>query len=312
VAPEGSQPWRQWLFRQVVEKHWMQIGILRQYAPRSIVWDEFPKPRLPVHRLPKVGIVTPSYNQRAFVESTLLSVLNQNYPKLRYVVFDGASTDGSPEIIARYADRLAHWESNPDQGQADAILRGFAKIDDLGPTDLMAWLNSDDFINPRALRFVAEYFARHPEVDVVYGHRIIIDEHDQEVARWIMPPHDDPALDWIDYVPQETLFWRKGAWDRVGGLDPSFQFALDWDLLLRFRVAGLRIVRLPYFLGSFRLHPHQKTSQHIHSIGSDEMTKIRARIHPRGVNHEMIEHYARKIRFQGALCSRLAALKIRL
>ncbi len=306
-----SQPWNQWLFRQVVEKHWMQIGVLRQYEPRPVRWDTLPKARLPVHRLPKIGIVTPSYNQETFVESTLLSVLNQNYPKLRYVVFDGASTDASPAIIARYADRLSHWESTPDNGQSDAIIRGFARITDLEADDIMGWLNSDDFINPRALHFVAEYFATHPETDVVYGNRIIIDGNDKEIGRWIMPKHEDRVLDWIDYVPQETLFWRKNAWDKAGGLDPSFQFALDWDLLLRFRVAGLKIVRLPYFLGCFRVHPHQKTSQHIHSIGSEEMTKIRNRIHPRGIDPEMIHHYARRIRFQGAICSRLAALKIR-
>jgi glycosyltransferase involved in cell wall biosynthesis len=306
-----AQPWSQWLFRQVVENHWMQIGILRQYEPKPVRWDKFPKPTLPVHRLPRVGIVTPSFNQQAFIESTILSVLNQNYPKLRYVVYDGASTDASPAIIARYADRLTHWESTADKGQGDAIVRGFSHIDDLEPEDVMAWLNSDDFINPRALRFVAEYFVNHPEVDVIYGNRIIIDEQDEEIGRWIMPPHEDRALDWIDYIPQETMFWRKRAWDRAGGIDPTFQFALDWDLLLRFRVAGLKIVRLPYFLGCFRVHPHQKTSQHIHSIGSDEMTKIRNRIHPRGINPEMIHHYARKIRFQGALRSRLAGLKIR-
>jgi GT2 family glycosyltransferase len=305
------EPVNDWLFRRVVEKHWMKIGILCHYDPRPIAWDKFPKPRLPVHRLPKIGLVTPSYNQATFIESTIFSVLNQNYPKLRYVVQDGGSTDGSREIIARHADRLHRWKSEPDSGQADAILRGFAQIDDLGSEDIMGWLNSDDLVGPRTLRFVAEYFVRHPKVDVVYGNRIIIDEHDREIGRWIMPPHDDKALDYIDYVPQETLFWRKRAWDRAGGLDPQFQFALDWDLLLRFCSAGFRIVRLPYLLGCFRVHPSQKTSRHIHSIGNDEMTKLRSRIHPRGIDPKMIERYARKIRFQGALCSRLAEFKVR-
>ena len=95
--------------------------------------------------------------------------------------------------------------------------------------------------------------ARHPEVDVIYGHRIIIDEADRDVGRWIMPRHDAATLEWIDYVPQETLFWRKKVWDRAGGIDRSFQFALDWDLLLRFQKAGARMVRLPYFLGAFRI-----------------------------------------------------------
>ncbi len=306
------QPFSNWLFRRVVEKHWMQIGILRQYEPRPIVWDKFPKAKLPVHRLPAVGIVTPSYNQQAFVGSTITSVLNQNYPKLRYVVQDGASTDDSAAVIKGFADRLHFWESVKDRGQGDAIRRGFDHVADLGPDDIMHWLNSDDFITPRALRYVAEYFATHPDVDVVYGNRIIIDENDQEIGRWIMPPHDLKTLEWIDYVPQETLFWRKRIWDLAGGVDPSFQFALDWDLLMRFAAAQAKIVRLPYFLGCFRVHAHQKTSQHIHSIGSDEMTRIRTRLHPHGINHELIHKYAHKARFWGAICSRLAELKIRI
>ena len=306
------QPFSDWLFRRVVEKHWMQIGVLRQYEPRPIKWERFPKPRLPVHQLPVIGIVTPSYNQQAFVGSTILSVLNQNYSQLRYVVQDGASTDGSPAIIAGYGDRLQHWESVPDRGQSDAIRRGFDHLTGLGPDAIMCWLNSDDFVTPRALRYVGEYFATHPEVDVVYGNRIIIDENDREIGRWTMPPHDPETLEWIDYIPQETLFWRKRIWDRAGGVDEAFQFALDWDLLLRFAAAGARMVRLPYFLGCFRVHAQQKTSQHIHSIGSDEMTRIRTRLHPRGTNPEMIHKYARKARFWGAICSRLAALKIRI
>jgi Glycosyl transferase family 2 len=306
------QPFSDWLFRKVVEKHWMQIGILRQYDPRPIKWDKFPKARLPVHRLPTIGIVTPSYNQQAFVGSTILSVLNQNYPRLRYVVQDGASTDGSAAVIATFADRLHFWESVKDRGQGDAIRRGFDRVTDLGPDDIMCWLNSDDFINPRALRHVAEYFATHPKVDAVYGNRIIIDENDREIGRWVMPPHDPKTLEWIDYIPQETLFFRKRIWDRAGGVDAEFQFALDWDLLMRFATAQARIVRLPYFLGCFRVHAHQKTSQHIHSIGNDEMTKIRTRLHPHGINPEMIHKYARKARFWGAVCSRLAESGIRL
>lgn len=306
------EPFAEWLFERVVTNHWMQVGILRQYPSRPIKWDDIPKPRVAVHRLPKVAIVTPSYNQEAFVESTILSVLNQNYPKLRYVVQDGGSTDKSPAIIQRYADKLHHWESVKDRGQGDAIVRGFRHVGELGPDDIMAWLNSDDFITPRALHYVAEYFVNHPDVDVVYGHRIIIDEHDREIGRWVLPRHDVEALAWIDYVPQETVFWRKRIWDCAGGVDPDFQFALDWDLLLRFQTAGATIVRLPYFLGCFRVHAHQKTSQHIHSIGSDEMTKIRNRIHPRGINPAMIERFAKKTRFWGAVSSRLHALKIRI
>jgi ADP-heptose:LPS heptosyltransferase/GT2 family glycosyltransferase len=308
------QPFRDWLFRKVVEDYWMQIGILRHYDPRPILWDRrLPKARLPEDRLPQIGLITPSYGQAVFIESTILSVLNQNYPKLRYVVQDGGSKDKSPAIIARYEDRLTHWESTSDRGQADAVRKGFGRLEPaLAPEDLMAWLNSDDLLAPRSLRYVAEYFATHPEVDVVYGHRIIIDGEDREVGRWVMPRHDAPSLEWIDYIPQETLFWRKRAWDVAGGIDPTFQFALDWDLLARFHRAGCRIVRLPYFLGCFRVHAEQKTSQAIHTTGAEEMRRIRTRFHGADQdNPAQIDHYSRKTRFRGALNARLQALGIR-
>ncbi|MDD2762729.1 MAG: glycosyltransferase family 9 protein [Opitutaceae bacterium] len=308
------RPFSDWVFKKVVEEYWMQIGILQNYPPQPIRWDRFPKPRLPEGRLPQIAIVTPSYGQPAFIESTLLSVLNQQYPKLLYVVQDGGSPEPTPQIIARYAGRLTAWVSEKDGGQADAVRRGFDKIADrLRPDDVMAWLNSDDFVNPRALRYVGEYFATHPQVDVVYGHRIIIDELDRETGRWIMPRHDPRGLEWIDYVPQETLYWRKRAWDRVGGVDPSFQFALDWDLLARFTRAGLRVVRLPYFLGSFRVHPQQKTSASIHTTGAEEMRRVRALFHgeERAEDMEKINIWARRIRFHGALTARLHALGIR-
>ncbi len=309
-----ATPFDDWLFKKVVEQYWMQIGVLRHYEPRPLVWDRFPKPKLAPELLPQIGIVTPSYNQATFIESTMLSVLNQNYPKLLYVVQDGGSKDGSADIIRKYGPRLKHFESARDAGQADAVRKGFLHLErDLGPDDLMAWLNSDDFIAPRALRFVAEYFAKHPEVDCVYGHRIIIDPHDGDVGRWVMPRHEPKSLEWIDYVPQETMFWRKRAWDRVGGINPSFQFALDWDLLARFTQAEMKIVRLPYYLGCFRVHPTQKTSAAIHTTGAEEMARVRTSFHgaEKQANHEIINAWARRIRFRGGIDARLLQLGIR-
>lgn len=311
-----ATPFREWLQKKVVEDYWMQIGILQHYPPRPIVWDQrmLKKPTVPAAQLPRIGIVTPSYGQAAFIESTMLSVLNQNYPKLRYVVQDGGSKDATPEIIARYADRLTHWESVKDAGQADAVRKGFLHLDnDLGPDDLMAWLNSDDLLAPRSLNTVADYFAKHPDVDVVYGHRLIIDFEDREVGRWVMPQHEPDSLAWIDYVPQETMFWRKRAWDKVGGIDPSFQFALDWDLLARFTQAECKMVRIPFFLGCFRVHPAQKTSAVIHTTGANEMARIRTRFHgEKQDNHETIMAWAERIRFRGAVTARLHQWGIRL
>ena len=308
------RPFDAWLFRGMVEQYWMQIGVLRHYAPRPLQWDDrLPAPRLTDAALPQIGIVTPSYNQEKFIARTLRSVLDQQYPKLRYVVQDGGSGDRSVDLIAQHADRLHHFESAKDKGQADAIVRGFKHVTtELGPDDLMAWLNSDDLLGPGVLRFVAEYFVRHPKVDVVYGHRIIIDDDDREVGRWIMPRHHAATLEWIDYVPQETLFWRKRAWDLVGGVDPSFQFALDWDLLARFQQAGCRMVRVPYFLGAFRVHAEQKTSQAIHTVGAEEMRRVRTRFHgERQDDPESIERHARHTRFWGAVTARLHEIGVR-
>ena len=310
-----SAPLRTWLEKKILDGYWMQIGILKHYEPRPLKWDaRLPRTQLPAHRAPRIGLVTPSFNQAQFLGSTMTSVLRQNYPHLHYVVQDGGSTDGSVDVIKREAARLHHWESARDGGQADAIRKGFSHVlGALGPDDLMAWLNSDDLLAPRSLHAVAKYFVEHPDVDAVYGHRIIIDDSDRDIGRWVMPPHDNAALEWIDYVPQETLFWRKRAWDRVGGLDPTFQFALDWDLIARFQQAGLKLVRLPWFLGAFRVHAAQKTSQQIHTLGHEEMTRIRAALHGGAVNIDphKIEFYAHQTRVEGALCARLAALGIR-
>jgi len=315
ITEKIRRPFSQWLFKRMVETHWMQIGVLRQYEPRPIAWDTRLRraPKAPEDSLPQIGIVTPSFGQAAFLESTMLSVLNQGYDKLHYVVQDGGSRDMSPEIIARYAPRLSHWASEVDKGQADAVRKGFSHLENkLGPSDVMAYLNSDDLLAPRALAFVAGYFATHPEVDVLYGHRVIIDPEDREVGRWIMPRHEEDSIEWIDYVPQETLFWRKRAWDLAGGIDPSFQFALDWDLLARFQKAECRIVRIPYFLGCFRVHAQQKTHQAIHTTGADEMTRIRLRFHSKDKDDPaMIEAHARRIRIRGTVTARLSALGLR-
>jgi GT2 family glycosyltransferase len=303
-----------WCFRRVVENYWMRIEVLRQYEPRPVRWDRIAARRSPDARLPRIGLVTPSFNQGDFLAATLQSVISQDYPKLLYAVQDGGSSDASAGVIARHASGLTHWESKSDRGQADAVARGFGHLTPrLDPNDVMGWLNSDDLLAPGSLRFVGDYFARHPTVDVLYGHRLIIDREGREIGRWILPRHDPRALEWVDYVPQETLFWRKRAWDRAGGLDLSFQFALDWDLLARFTASHLRVVRVPRFLGAFRVHPQQKTSQHIHSTGAQEMARIRRRFHgeERSADWDRINAWARRVRFRGALTARLHELGIR-
>jgi glycosyltransferase involved in cell wall biosynthesis len=252
---------------------------MQQYGPRPlrILGQKPAEARLaPL----TISLVTPSFNQGNFLGRTIESVLDQHYGRLQYIVQDGLSTDETGRVLERYRPLLAHCESKKDRGQAHAINRGFEHA----TGDIMAYLNSDDLLLPGALHYVADYFARHPDVDVVYGQRVVIDENDAEIGRWVLPRHDNAVLSWADYVPQETLYWRRRVWDRVGGaMDETFQFALDWDLILRFRDAGARFVRLPRFLGAFRYHSQQKTSSQLATRGLTEMNRLRQRCHGRPV-----------------------------
>lgn len=258
-------------------KHWLlpRLGRMHQYPPRPLNLSVRPVPILPPGlKWPTIAMVTPSYNQARYLEQTIQSVLEQNYPALEYVVQDGASTDASPHIIDRYKEQLTFSESALDSGQTNAINKGFRHTH----AEIMAWLNSDDLLMPGTLHIVGKYFAEHPDVDVVYGHRIIIDEDSMEVGRWVLPRHSNRILSYADYIPQETLFWRRSAWDKAGGqVDEQFKFAMDWDLILRLRDVGARFVRLPHFLAAFRVHAAQKTSAQITEIGFQEMNKLRAR-----------------------------------
>ena len=267
---------RRFVLARIDEDGGHPLRLSPHYAPRPVEPERFPSPHLPEARLPRITVVTPSYQHGAFLEATLQSVLEQRGVRVDTIVQDGGSTDGSADILLRYAPRLKHWASEKDHGQADALRRGFLRTEG-GPDDIMAYLNSDDLFMPGALRFVAEHFARNPKVDVVYGHRVLIDERGNEVGRWLVPRRSCDDLRLFDLIPQETLFWRRRIYERAGGIDPSFGFAVDWDLLLRFAAAGARFERLPWFLGLFRLHPAQKSQALLEKVGIPEMDALRER-----------------------------------
>jgi len=250
-----------------------KLGRLAHHAPRRVrIPRRYERTAAPRHA-PAVSIVTPVRNQASMIGETIESVLDQRYPELEYIVQDGASDDGTAERARRYEPRGVLVSSEYDGGQADAINKGFARTSG----EIMAWINGDDILLPGTLACVARLFQRRPEVDVVYGHRVLIDDRGDEIGRWILPGHDPEALRWADYVPQETLFWRRPLWERVGGVDDSFRFAMDWDLLLRFLDAGARFACVPRFLGAFRVHGAQKTSSAIDDLGMREMRRLRER-----------------------------------
>jgi len=222
--------------------------------------------------LPRISIVTPSFNQGRYLEATMRSVLDQDYPNVEYIVMDGGSTDGSAEIIRRYADRLAYWTSAPDGGQSAAIAEGFRHA----RGDVLGWLNSDDIYLPGALDAVGRAFAGSPETDFVYGARRIIDERGQQVDSY-----EPPTLlhryyfTFGQWIPQECAFWRRSLYDRVGGLDPTMNFSLDFSLFIRMWTAKGRFKKISAELGALRSHPETKTSR-ISDVMVREGAAIRA------------------------------------
>jgi glycosyltransferase involved in cell wall biosynthesis len=332
---------RQWIPRwlgtgNLSELMCFQVPCQMQHPPKALETEKFPSASADPRHRPAFSVVTPSFQQANFLPETIRSVLQQTGISCEYIVQDGGSTDGSVEIVRRYATeqgkkgdeagqvqtgmhlnsstlrpeipvpnhqpaslpkpRLAAWASEPDAGQVDALAKGFAKTSG-GSDDLMAWINSDDFYLPGTFAFVADFFARHPEVDVIYGHRLLVDETSREIGRWFLPKHNDEVLRLNDFVPQETMFWRRRIWNKVGGLDPSFQFAMDWDLLLRFEEAGAQIVRVPYFLACFRIHSAQKTSSSLHNTGQREIDLLRARTNGRTLGPGELENSPHLLRY---------------
>ncbi len=247
-------------------------------------------------------MVTPSLNSVDFIEDTIKSVLDQNYPSLEYVIQDGGSRDGTTEIIQKYGDQLLRWESRSDKGQASAINEGYQETGG----EIMAYLNADDVLLPGSLHYIARCFERYADIDVIYGHRILINEKNMEIGRWVLPPHCNYTILWHDFIPQETLFWRRSIWDKTGGyLDESFQFAMDWDLILRFRAVGARFKRLPRFLGAMRIHANMKSIRSINDIGNREMDRLRERWQDQRLSDESQEKYIKRYLFHHVVFDKL-------
>jgi glycosyltransferase involved in cell wall biosynthesis len=257
--------------RASVRRGWLRppMWTYEQHLPRRLDLRALPPASPSPTQSPSIAIVTPSYNQARYLRATIDSVLGQDYPKLTYHVQDGGSGDGSVEILKSYGDKIS-WQSHPDKGQSDAINLGFREAD----CEIMAYLNSDDTLLPGTLAYVANFFQARPDIDIVYGHRVFIDGDGLEIGRAILPAHSKKALLYAGYVPQETMFWRRRVWDAIGGIDTSFQYALDWDFMLRAQAAGFRFARARRFLACFRVHDRQKTTND-YDIGRGEMGVLR-------------------------------------
>jgi hypothetical protein len=222
----------------------------------------------PTGAWPRVTVVTPSFNQAAFLEEALRSVLLQGYPDLEYLVLDGGSTDGSQAIIERYAPWLAGWTSGPDGGQANALRQGFARA----TGDVLAWLNSDDVYLPGAVWAAVAELQRRPEAVMVYGdaNEIERDSTLRGPARQVRAVDFQSLLSDGNSVAQPAAFFRRAAYEAVGGLDPQLHWSMDYDLWIKLAARG-RLVHLPQPLAQMRIYPEAKTG------GGDEAMFVEIR-----------------------------------
>ncbi len=203
---------------------------------------------------PLVSIVTPSFNQAEFIEQTLVSVLQQDYAPIEYIVIDGGSTDGSIDIIERYSDRLAYWVSEPDQGQVDAINKGLRRANG----EIVAWINSDDMYLAGAISEAVAVLQDHQEVGMVYGDGIMVDGNNKLLDLHTYRTYDVLDLLCFDVLLQPTVFIRAEVLDKVGLLSDQYHMVLDHDLWIRI-AAEMPILHVPSFWAVERTHEQAKT-----------------------------------------------------
>jgi len=219
-------------------------------------------------KFPRISVVTPSYNQARFLEECISSVVNQNYPNIEYVIIDGESNDGSVDIICKHKDRIAYWISEPDEGQYDAINKGFRKT----TGEIMSWLNADDKYTPWAFSVVADVFRTFPEVEWLTSvYPLSFNEKGQAVGclytggfnrRSFFRGANLGGKSWYSRtrIQQESTFWRRSLWERAGGyVDASLRLAADFELWARFYQHS-DLYGVAALLGGFRSHKHQKTA----------------------------------------------------
>jgi glycosyltransferase involved in cell wall biosynthesis len=211
-----------------------------------------------------VSIITPSYNQAAYLEQTIQSVLGQDYPRLEYIVIDGSSTDNSVEIIRRYADRLAYWISEKDRGQAEAINKGFARANG----EILAWLNSDDYYLANTIPAAVKCFEENPEVVMVYGDMLAVDENGRtiNVLKYRQLSLEDLLC--FQIVGQPSVFFRRSAFEKAGPLEPTLHFLLDHQLWIRLALQG-RILHVPQVWSAARYHPAAKNRARAAEFGRE-------------------------------------------
>lgn len=231
----------------------------------------------------KVSIITPSFNQGKFIEKTIRSVLCQDYPDIEYIVVDGLSNDQTQQILQQYKDHIDHIIIEADDGQSDALNKGF----DLATGDILAYLNSDDvYANSHVISDAVRYFQA-TDADVIYGLRYLISEAGYFVNVYPYRSFDQDIFVWCDFIPQECTFWTRSIFEQSGAfISREFDFAMDYELWFRFLEHGAKVLSVEEPFGLFRYYPHQKSIAQWQQKGLPEI----ARLHEKYNGSEIPEH----------------------
>jgi glycosyltransferase involved in cell wall biosynthesis len=209
-----------------------------------------------IKQLPLVSIITPSYNQGRFIRQCIESVLTQDYPRIEYIIIDGGSTDETIDIIKEYEDKLI-WISEKDEGQSDAINKGFK----MAKGEIIAWLNSDDTYEPRAVSNSVKYFMEDKDIVLTYGEGYITNDQDERVKKFDATQEFDlwTLIHVWDYIMQPTTFFKKETIEKLGYLDKNLNWCMDWDLWIRLANAG-KVKYISEFIANSREYGDTKTS----------------------------------------------------
>jgi glycosyltransferase involved in cell wall biosynthesis len=214
--------------------------------------------------LPKISIITPSFNQGLFLEDTIVSVLDQQYPNLEYIIVDGGSTDNSVSIIKKYESKINYWVSEKDSGQSEAINKGFSRA----TGEILSWLCSDDLYLPGTLNKVAQLFTANPDTVMIHGRSILFDESGKETIKGADKEELDLRYFTVIPFPQPSSFFRKKLISEQGLLREDLHFAMDYDLLIR-TALWYKILPAEDIFSRYRLHKDSKTTSQIKSFAKE-------------------------------------------
>jgi len=247
---------------------------------------------------PLVSVVTPSYNSARFIEETILSVKNQTYPRIEHIVMDGSSTDETLDILRKYNDSIT-WISEPDEGQSDAINKGWK----MAKGEILGWLNADDIYVPSAVETAVRFFSNNPSTSMVYGNCDFIDENGKIIIRQYQAGKFDlkGLLCSRINIPQPTVFFRKEVLNHVGYLDKDLHMVMDGDYWIRIGLNNLEVQYLPLQLASFRIYHGQKGKDLGYIFGLDQL-----RIHDKVFNNPTLPDSIRKLKKQAHSAAHLS------